>query len=856
MSELNGGIPVDVNQNIEIDAPIEAEPTITLQASVEMGSRASENNAEAWAVGERGGVPVSSTDQTYHNNAKYYAQAAEDAAETASAAYGTNLLAPTYSATNTYAVGDHVIYDGGYYACNTAITTAEAWTAAHWTRLTVGGEASDLKSALNDSFASIDGRDLIQFKKGFYIDTSGSTVDINNEQASSSWAYAVVNCSPGDIFTINGTGGGTPRLWAFIDSSGNRLTVSVTSASASNLILQAPTSAAKLVLNTTSIKPCYKGAPVSFEIYMMQKENSNQTEKQYSENPYPQKNERNISGTTIVLNDDCINGLKMTSTKGLIYPVNIFKQYLTSSPMSSDNSHFTVTIENGGYKIVKDTSNTNSRYTKNMPVTVPFDGYIYVSCDAHSTHKRKDLTRLQLAKQDGTVLTEYASGDGHLMCGAYVHANDSIVIRCYGGAPDTVANTWYYKNIMLSYSPFAKYETNKTIESNYDKTLEIGYLTGTNKSTASTAVGTQYVRFDGVITSPFLPADNEVSGILQTLNSDALTPVSFDDLYNAQQDNLIAISSSGHLCIFMNSAGHTAVEEWARSIGLSLRFVPSTGAYTGSDKLHTFRAGEVIKYESASSVSFFTGSKPKRKILCFGDSVTGMFTDGSGYVGALNQMNHDVDFVNCGFAGERWTDHSNVKDVPFSMNRLADAIATNTYTLQDASPFVDSESADYKPLFAQHLANIKNTDFTQVDMLTIFYGLNDFASNVILNSADDTSASNKQRTNVEDAVKYVISTILTAYPNLTILVISPYWSKILNSDSNTTPNSTGKYLYEYCDVIAGMASDLNMPTINLYHSMGVGIYNYTNFFLDNTHPNYRLSKAIANRINQIIGDYS
>lgn len=35
--------------------------------------------AEAWAVGQRDGVDVPSTDETYHNNAKYYAQAAEDA---------------------------------------------------------------------------------------------------------------------------------------------------------------------------------------------------------------------------------------------------------------------------------------------------------------------------------------------------------------------------------------------------------------------------------------------------------------------------------------------------------------------------------------------------------------------------------------------------------------------------------------------------------------------------------------------------------------------------------------------------------------------------------------------------------
>lgn len=37
-----------------------------------------------------------------------------------------------YSATNTYAVGDRVRYNYGVYECVTAITTAEAWTAAHW----------------------------------------------------------------------------------------------------------------------------------------------------------------------------------------------------------------------------------------------------------------------------------------------------------------------------------------------------------------------------------------------------------------------------------------------------------------------------------------------------------------------------------------------------------------------------------------------------------------------------------------------------------------------------------------------------------------------------------------------------
>ena len=41
-----------------------------------------------------------------------------------------------YSSSSTYAVGDMVRYGTGIWKCTTAITTAESWTAAHWTQLT------------------------------------------------------------------------------------------------------------------------------------------------------------------------------------------------------------------------------------------------------------------------------------------------------------------------------------------------------------------------------------------------------------------------------------------------------------------------------------------------------------------------------------------------------------------------------------------------------------------------------------------------------------------------------------------------------------------------------------------------
>lgn len=45
-----------------------------------------QHNSEAWAVGTRNGAAVSSSDETYQNNSKYYATEAEAAAARAEAA--------------------------------------------------------------------------------------------------------------------------------------------------------------------------------------------------------------------------------------------------------------------------------------------------------------------------------------------------------------------------------------------------------------------------------------------------------------------------------------------------------------------------------------------------------------------------------------------------------------------------------------------------------------------------------------------------------------------------------------------------------------------------------------------------
>lgn len=66
-----------------------------------------------------------------------------------------NAMAPAYSTSATYAVGDYVNYNGSIYRCSTAIATAESWTSGHWTAVVLGADlaaqVSDLKTHLTET---------------------------------------------------------------------------------------------------------------------------------------------------------------------------------------------------------------------------------------------------------------------------------------------------------------------------------------------------------------------------------------------------------------------------------------------------------------------------------------------------------------------------------------------------------------------------------------------------------------------------------------------------------------------------------------------------------------------------------
>lgn len=85
-------------------------------------------------------------------------------------------VAAQYSTSAKYNVGDYVIYNDSLYRCNTAITTGEAWTAAHWTAAVLGNDVGELKSALKMN-AELDGYSTVEtdFHRGSFTTTGFNT---------------------------------------------------------------------------------------------------------------------------------------------------------------------------------------------------------------------------------------------------------------------------------------------------------------------------------------------------------------------------------------------------------------------------------------------------------------------------------------------------------------------------------------------------------------------------------------------------------------------------------------------------------------------------------------------------------
>lgn len=210
---------------------------------------------------------------------------------------------------------------------------------------------------------------------------------------------------------------------------------------------------------------------------------------------------------------------------------------------------------------------------------------------------------------------------------------------------------------------------------------------------------------------------------------------------------------------------------------------------------------------------------------------------------------------NCAFGGCRMSAHTGHWDA-FSMYRLAYSIANNDWSVQnDALNYEDRTSYAKEPLTL-----LKSLDFNNVDMITINYGVNDWQAGVPLDNTENETDSGT----FLGALRYSLNLLLTSYPHIRIVVISPCWKFFTNNnneyenDSDTMQNNEGYELPAFIENEKKLAKAYHLPYVDLYNFLGINKYTKEVYFSDNdsTHHNEKgrrlIASYLANAIKNIL----
>lgn len=542
------------------------------------------------------------------------------------------------------------------------------------------------------------------------------------------------------------------------------------------------------------------------------------------------------TGTTIIDKFPYSN-LNITDAENVLYS-NRFNNddvnYVSDAPAA-----VTFTRENGGIKITRPAINGNFKRCTASYVA-EFSGNLCFSCDSDAI----DFSDLRVVvKINGEVAVEM-TGKGHYQCKIPVSAGDAVDLSFFAltNSKDT-ENVISYSKIMLSYGAYYQYEpyAKKYKKITLDGTEGKGLASDWEQS--SFADGTNaYCRSNTIITDfASLPTSNDQISDIIVLGMDTL---SANNIYRTGA-NGVALQSNGKLVINIDKKGRNALAEYLRSNPVDVYYV-SSNSEENTEFIPNTYTPSIVLGDNARVEYDYNGVEKTVTHVALGDSFTGMYGYDTSYPEMICRLSDEIDSINCGFSGSLATNYRIGEEVPmnsFSFHRIADAIATGDWTAQDTA--VESITTAW---YEEHLTRLKSIDFSKVDYLTVLYGTNDWLFGRKLDHVDGDSKANC----IKDAISYGVQTIQEKYPNLKIIVMSPYFfGKQVDEDGSVVANSSGVYGKEMSDGIEETAQELGLPTLNLYY-LGVNKFNYSYYTTDGNHPNMMLRNIIAKHIIDII----
>lgn len=198
---------------------------------------------------------------------------------------------------------------------------------------------------------------------------------------------------------------------------------------------------------------------------------------------------------------------------------------------------------------------------------------------------------------------------------------------------------------------------------------------------------------------------------------------------------------------------------------------------------------------------------------------------------------------NIAVGGTRASQHIYENYNAFSFCNLVNAIANNDFTTQETQ----AESIGHNA--PTRIATLKSIDFSKVDYVVVAYGTNDFTGNATINTGEDF-------TDFGNAYAYGLLTLMTAYPHLQFLLVTPMFRAdcgtvdegFSNSYLNTNTNLT---LIDFVEAIKNIGNEAHIPVCDNYFGLQINQFNYAYYLAsaDLVHPNAETcTPMIASRI--------
>lgn len=145
----------------------------------------------------------------------------------------------------------------------------------------------------------------------------------------------------------------------------------------------------------------------------------------------------------------------------------------------------------------------------------------------------------------------------------------------------------------------------------------------------------------------------------------------------------------------------------------------------------------------------------------------------------------------------------------------------------------------------QDYAALAATDYSDVALVTIAYGVNDARTGVPLGTVNSTDT-----TTFAGALNQLLRKIYTDNPECRVLVLSPMQRLTVTDFGIATPNANGNYLIDFVNMCKAIAEKRSTAFLDQYRCTGINQTNLYYYTVEGVHP---VNQGFARIRNAVIG---